>query len=203
MSSIDKIHELFTESIRVKQQCLAHDLGCLVKMGTKIVKSIETGGKLMICGNGGSASDAQHLAAEMLVRLKPQNNRNSIPVISLALDTSTLTACGNDFGFEFLFERSLKALGKPEDILLVISTSGNPKNINNAAKAANEMGIPVFGFLGSDGGKVLDWCDEYFMVPSSTTGRIQEAHITAGHALMEMIEEKLLENQFVNLWKSK
>ena len=156
----------------------------------------------MICGNGGSASDSQHLAAEMLVRLKPKNNRDSIPVISLALDTSTITACGNDFGFDYLFERSLKALGKSEDILLVISTSGNSKNIINVAKAAKEKGIPVFGFLGCGGGKLSSFCDEYFLVPSSTTGRIQEAHITAGHALMEIIEDQLLKDQYVNLWKS-
>ena len=133
----------------------------------------------MLCGNGGSAADAQHLAAEMLVRLRPLYNREGVPAITLAQDTSTITACGNDFGFEMLYERSLRALGKEQDCLIGITTSGNSENIILAMKAAKELKIKVFGFLGCGGGKALEYCDEAFIVPSYNTGRIQEAHITA------------------------
>jgi D-sedoheptulose 7-phosphate isomerase len=153
----------------------------------------------MLCGNGGSAADAQHLAAEMLVRLRPMNNREGVAAIALAQDTSTITACGNDFGYDRLYERMVTSLGKKEDCLIGITTSGNSENIILAMKAAKKMGIKVFGFLGSGGGRALELCDVAFVVPSDDTGRIQEAHITAGHALMEYVEDKLLESKFLNL----
>ena len=155
----------------------------------------------MLCGNGGSAADAQHLAAEMLVRLRPMNNREGVAAITLAQDISTITACGNDFGFDKLYERMVTSLGKKGDCLIGITTSGNSENVVLAMKAARKMGIKVFGFLGSGGGKALELCDEFFLVPSNDTGRIQEAHITAGHALMEHIEDKLLESGHLNLQK--
>jgi len=153
----------------------------------------------MLCGNGGSAADAQHLAAEMLVRLRPMNNREGVAAITLAQDTSTITACGNDFGYEILYERVLRSLGKKGDCLIGITTSGNSKNVILAMKAAKELDIKVFGFLGCGGGKALEYCDEAFLVPSNDTGRIQESHITAGHALMEHIEDNLLESRYLNL----
>ena len=165
----------------------------------KIYKTIKSGGKIFTCGNGGSAADAQHLAAEMLVRLRPMNNREGVAAITLAQDTSTITACGNDFGYEMLYERVLRSLGKKEDCLIGITTSGNSKNVILAMKAAKELGIEVFGFLGCGGGEALKYCDEAFIVPSNDTGRIQEAHITAGHALMEYIEDRLLESEYLNL----
>ena len=127
------------------------------------------------------------------------NNREGVAAITLAQDTSTITACGNDFGYEKLYERTLTSLGKEGDCLIGITTSGNSENIILAMKAAKKMGIKVFGFLGSGGGKALELCDEYFLVPSSNTGRIQEAHITAGHALMEYIEDKLLNSGYLSL----
>jgi len=192
---------IFKESLEVKKKCLEMGFEPLYKMGDHITRAIEKGYKLMLCGNGGSAADAQHLAAEMLVRLRPKNNREGIPAIALAQDTSTITACGNDFGYEVLFERMVKTLGKKGDCLIGITTSGNSENVIHAMKAAKEMGIKVFGFLGDDGGKVLEYCDEAFIVPSKDTGRIQEAHITAGHALMEYIEDKLIESGHLNLEK--
>ena len=155
--------------------------------------------KIMLCGNGGSAADAQHLAAEMLVRLRPMNNREGIPAIALTQDTSTITACGNDFGYEKIFERMVTSLGRKGDCLIGITTSGNSENVILAMQSAKEMGIKVFGFLGSGGGKALEYCDEAFIVPSNNTGRIQEAHITAGHALMEYIEDSLLESDYIHL----
>jgi len=193
---------LFEDSIRVKKVCLEQGLGCISSMGDVACNSIQNGGKIMLCGNGGSAADAQHLAAEMLVRLRPMNNREGVAAITLAQDTSTITACGNDFGYELLYERVLKSLGKKGDCLIGITTSGNSKNIILAMKAAKELNIKVFGFLGCGGGEALKYCDEAFLVPSNNTGRIQEAHITAGHALMEYIEDKLLESGYLNLQKS-
>jgi len=197
--STRKIKELFKNSISVKEDCIKKGFASIAIMGDKITHSIENNGKIMLCGNGGSAADAQHLAAEMLVRLRPMNNREGIAAIALAQDTSTITACGNDFGYEKLYERMLTSLGKEGDCLIGITTSGNSENIILAMKAAKKMNIKVFGFLGCKGGDALKYCDEVFVVPSNDTGRIQEAHITAGHALMEYIEDKLLESGHINL----
>ena len=198
-TSTKKIEELFKNSISVKEDCIEKGFASIAIMGEKITHSIENNGKIMLCGNGGSAADAQHLAAEMLVRLRPMNNREGIAAIALAQDTSTITACGNDFGYEKLYERMVTSLGKEGDCLIAITTSGNSENVILAMQAAQEMGIKVFGFLGSGGGKALEYCDEEFLVPSNDTGRIQEAHITAGHALMEYVEDKLLESGHLNL----
>jgi D-sedoheptulose 7-phosphate isomerase len=195
------INLLFEESIAVKRLCLKQGLDCIANIGDEACKSIQNNGKIMLCGNGGSAADAQHLAAEMLVRLRPMNNREGVAAITLAQDTSTITACGNDFGYDMLYERTLRALGREEDCLIGITTSGNSKNVILAMKAAKELNIKVFGFLGCGGGEALKYCDEAFIVPSDDTGRIQEAHITAGHALMEYIEDKLLEYGYLNLQK--
>jgi len=194
-----QIKELFSQSIKVKEECIAKGFKSLVKMGEEISRSVINGNKIMLCGNGGSAADAQHLAAEMLVKLRPMNNRDGIAAIALAQDTSTITACGNDFGYEKLYERMLTSLGKNGDCLIAITTSGNSENIILAMQAAKHMGIKVYGFLGSGGGKALQFCDEVFLIPSYDTGRIQEAHITGGHALMECIEDNLLEAGHINL----
>ena len=196
----NNIKQLFQESINVKRKILkSNELDVLKDMGDELTVSITNGNKIMLCGNGGSAADAQHLAAEMLVRLRPNNNREGVPAIALAQDTSTITACGNDFGYDMLYERVLRSLGKRGDCLIGITTSGNSQNVILAMKAAQEMGIKVFGFLGCKGGEALKYCDEAFIVPSDDTGRIQEAHITAGHALMEYIEDRLLESEYLNL----
>jgi D-sedoheptulose 7-phosphate isomerase len=195
------INLLFEESISVKRLCLKQGLDCIATIGDEACKSIQNNGKIMLCGNGGSAADAQHLAAEMLVRLRPMNNREGVAAITLAQDSSTITACGNDFGYDMIYERTLRALGREEDCLIGITTSGNSKNIILAMKAAKELNIKVFGFLGCGGGEALKYCDEAFIVPSDNTGRIQEAHITAGHALMEYIEDKLLDSGYLNLQK--
>ena len=202
MNKDEKIEQLFKESIHTKQNCIKQGFQSLYQMGGGITQSIQNGGKIMLCGNGGSAADAQHLAAEMLVRLRPNNNREGVPAIALAQDTSTITACGNDFGYEMLYERVLRSLGKKGDCLIGITTSGNSKNVILAMKAAQEIGIKVFGFLGCAGGEALEYCDEAFIVPSDDTGRIQEAHITAGHALMEYIEDRLIESGYLNLNKA-
>ena len=117
----------------------------------------------------------------------------------MAQDTSTITACGNDFGYDLLYERLVNTLGEKGDILIAISTSGNSNNIIRAIKAAKEKGIHVFGFLGCKGGRAVKFCDQTFVVPSDNTGRIQESHITAGHALMELVEDQLIASGFIKL----
>ena len=197
---MNKIKKLFKESIKIKKEILNSTiLDVIERMGDEISNSIKNGGKLMLCGNGGSAADAQHLAAEMLIRLRPKYNREGVPAIALAQDVSTITACGNDFGFDLLYERVLESLGNPGDVLIAITTSGNSINVIKAMQLARKKNIKVFGFLGAGGGKALEICDEAFLVPSKDTGRIQESHITAGHALMEYVEDKLLDIGYLHL----
>ena len=195
---VSKIKKTFEESIVTKQAILDEDLyQVLVSAGDKITNSIKNGGKLMICGNGGSAADSQHLAAEFLIRLTSDVNRQGIPAISLVQDSSTLTACINDYGPDNIFKRVLMTLGKEGDVLLVITTSGNSSNIIETLKSARESGIFSLGFLGNGGGKALDLCDLSFVVPSNITARIQESHITAGHAMLQYIEDKLLDEGYL------
>lgn len=189
----ERVSELFRESADTQLRTIQSGASVvLVKMAEMVSQSIERGGKLMLCGNGGSAADSQHLAAELLVRLRPNVNRNAFPAITLATDTSTLTACGNDYSFDDIFARPLSALGKEGDVFLGISTSGKSKNILKAMTLAREKGISTMGFLGCGGGDVASLCDKALIIPSDDTGRIQEGHITAGHALIELIEDMLL-----------
>tara|TARA_B100000780_G_scaffold279213_1_gene256577 strand:- start:6417 stop:7004 length:588 start_codon:yes stop_codon:yes gene_type:complete len=157
-----------------------------------IKKKLKKGGKILLCGNGGSAADAQHLAAEFIVRLRPHINRNPIPALTLAQDTSTLTACGNDYSFDDIFLRPFKAIVKKDDILICISTSGNSKNILNVLKEAKKKKIYSVGFLGKGGGKAKKMCDKPLVVNSNNTARIQECHIFLGHFILEKVEDLLL-----------
>ena len=190
----NKVVQTFKDSISVKQQIIDNgSYEVLMEAGDIITESISGGGKLLLCGNGGSAADAQHLAAEFLVRLTSDVNRQSIPALALAQDTSTLTACINDYGPDDIFKRVFSSLSSTGDTLLAITTSGNSKNIIETLKLAKERGIFSLGFLGNGGGEALSYCDLAFVVPSKITGRIQESHITAGHALLQYIEDSLLE----------
>lgn len=194
------IENIFEDSIRVKKEILNNSsIDRIVQMAEDCSKSLMSGKKILFCGNGGSAGDAQHLAAELLIRLRPGFNRKGLRSLSLLQDTSTITACGNDYGFDHVFERQLETLGDENDVLIAISTSGNSKNIINVLKMAKLMNINAFAFLGGSGGEALNLCDNYFIVPSEITGRIQEAHITAGHAMMECIENILFEKKFVSI----
>ena len=180
-----------TENINLKKKLIRFEKK-INQIIEKITNTLRNQGKILICGNGGSAADAQHLAAEFLIRLKPNINRQPFPVISLALDTSTITACGNDIGFDNIFSRNLEALGKKEDLLLVISTSGNSKNILKVIKKAKIKKIDSIAFLGSGGGKAKNLCDFEIIVPSRNTARIQECHIFLGHYIFEQVEKKLI-----------
>ena len=158
-----------------------------------IYKKLSLGGKIFLCGNGGSAADAQHLAAEFLIRLRPNVNRNPIPAISLAMDSSTLTACGNDYGFKYIFSRNLKALGnKGKDVLIAISTSGNSRNIIEVLKTAKKNKITSIGFFGKTGGKAIKYCEMALNIESNKVARIQESHIFLGHYIFEEVEKLIL-----------
>jgi D-sedoheptulose 7-phosphate isomerase len=188
------------ESIKVKKLLLEKKyINKLKEIGDELFEAISNENKLIFCGNGGSAADAQHLAAELLVRFRSNINRKPLAAISLVQDTSTITACGNDYGFEFLLERNLRALGKKGDILICISTSGNSKNLILATNCAQDLGIKVIGLLGNKGGDLNKKCNLSLIVPSTKTARIQEAHITIGHALIEYLEDKLLEAKLIEI----
>lgn len=159
-----------------------------------IYKKLNLGGKILLCGNGGSAADAQHLAAEFLIRLRPKVNRHPIPAISLCTDTSMLTACGNDYKFEDIFLRPFKALSKKNDILLAISTSGNSKNIIKVLNQAKKDKITTIGFLGNNGGKAKKFCNYKIVVDSKNTARTQEAHIFLGHFIFTSVEDLVLKS---------
>lgn len=154
--------------------------------------SMRAGGKLFFCGNGGSAADAQHLATEWLVRLRSKVERPSWPAIALTLDPTALTAGGNDYGFDEVFARPLSGLGRRGDVLFGITTSGRSSNVLRALETARGMGIVTVGLLGGDGGPARALCDHPLIIPSDVTARIQEAHITLGHAVLELLEDRLV-----------
>lgn len=157
-----------------------------------IYKTIKLKKKVFICGNGGSAADAQHLAAEFMVRLRPNVNRSPYPVISLALDTSTITACSNDYSFNELYSRNLKGLAQKGDLLVAISTSGNSKNIVNVLKISKKIGVNSIALLGNKGGKSKKISNIDIIIPSKVTAHIQESHICVGHYMAHEVENKLL-----------
>jgi len=157
-----------------------------------IHSAIKKGNKLLLCGNGGSAADAQHLAAEFLVRLRPNINRPPISAITLAQDTSTITACGNDYSYDEIFVRTFQALAKKGDILIAISTSGNSKNILRVLNYAKKKNYLSIAFLGKKGGKAKKLADISIIVNSDTTARIQESHIFIGHFIFEQVENLLI-----------
>lgn len=191
---INSLKKTINDSIAAKKS--------LFKIYDKIISSIDVifkkmsqGGKIFLCGNGGSAADAQHLAAEFLIRLDPKRNRIPFPAISLATDISTLTACGNDFSFNKIFSRNLEALGSEKDVLIAISTSGNSKNILEVLKIARKKKIFSIGFYGNNGGIAKKDTDLSLIVKSNNTARIQETHILLGHYIFDSVEEKILKRK--------
>lgn len=153
-----------------------------------IQASLSAGGKILICGNGGSAADAQHFAAELVGRF--ETTRPGLAALSLSTDTSNLTAIANDFGFEHVFSRQVEAIGKAEDCLVALSTSGNSKNVLKAVASANAMGMKTIGLLGNNGGQLLQSCHHAMVVPSVSTARIQECHILIIHILCALVDQR-------------
>lgn len=158
-------------------------------VGRLCSRTLQAGGKILLCGNGGSAADAQHIAAELVGRYVA--DRRPLAAISLTTDTSALTCISNDYSFDQVFSRQVAAIGKAGDLLLAISTSGNSKNISEAVVIAKAMEIKTIGLLGKDGGNLAAMVDLAIVVPSAKTARIQEAHIFIGHLLCEIIEREL------------
>ena len=156
-------------------------------------RSMRAGGKLLFCGNGGSAADAQHLATEWTVRLRGGVERPSWPAIALAADYSTMSAAGNDYGFAEIFARPLSGLGRRGDVLFGITTSGRSPSVVRALEVARSMGIVTVGLLGGAGEPAMALCDHALLVPSAETARVQEMHITLGHAILEILEDRLTE----------
>ena len=188
-----KLKKAIRDSVIIKKS--------LIKLNKDIYRSIDlicstlmSGNKIYICGNGGSAADAQHHAAEFLIRLRPKINRKPYPVIALAQDTSTITACGNDLGFDNLFKRNLEALASRNDLLIVFSTSGNSRNILKVIKYAKLKKIKVLSFLGNKGGKCKGLSDLELIVKDKNTARIQESHIFLGHFIFENVEDILIKS---------
>tara|TARA_B000000437_G_C11571885_1_gene275643 strand:- start:28 stop:621 length:594 start_codon:yes stop_codon:yes gene_type:complete len=158
-------------------------------ISNECINSLNDGGKLIFCGNGGSASDSQHLAAELIGRF--QKDRDPIPAISLSTDTSVITAISNDYGFEFLFSKQIEALGNKEDVLFVITTSGKSKNIINALKKAKEMNLKTVSFSGINTEFIKNSSDYIISIPSEVPGAIQQAHITIGQVICMNIENSM------------
>ena len=161
--------------------------GKLVSASQTCVESIKSGGKIMFCGNGGSAADSQHLAAELVSRFEKE--RNPISAVSLTVDTSIITAISNDYSFQNIFSRQVEAIGKSGDVIFCISTSGNSRNVINAAISARELGINVISLTGHHGGGLAEIADIPIMATSSRTGIIQQLHITYGHILCSLMEQ--------------
>lgn len=174
------------------QKAIAEKLTAQIAEAAGIcIESIRKSGKIMFCGNGGSAADSQHLATELVVRLSGDHDRCAYPALALTTDTSILTACGNDYGFNQIFARQVEALGKAEDVLIAISTSGNSPNIIKAVESAKVKKIVTIGLLGKDGGKLKNLVDIPLVVPSGDVQHIQESHIAIGHILIGIIEKEL------------
>lgn len=179
------------ESAETKQKIALQCAPAISKAIDLIISALKNGKKILLCGNGGSAADAQHLATEFVIRLHPEIKRPGLPAIALTTDTSTLTAGANDIGYENVFARSVEALGNEGDVLLGISTSGNSESVNRAFQKAKEKKLVTIGFLGKDGGKSRSLVDLAIIVPAKDTQRIQEGQITIGHIIFQEVEQEM------------
>ncbi|MFH1772332.1 MAG: D-sedoheptulose 7-phosphate isomerase [Candidatus Omnitrophota bacterium] len=186
------MNEIIKKSLESHRRCLESIERCvpqIERVSSIFIDSLRKNGKIIFAGNGGSASDSQHLAAELVGRFK--ENRNALGALALSVNTSILTAVGNDFGFEEIFSRQIEALASTNDAFMAISTSGNSQNLINAVKKAKEMKVVTIGLLGKNGGKLKSLVDTALVVDCDDTPRIQEIHITIGHILCEIVEYQL------------
>jgi len=178
-------------SIDVKRRTIETQAPMIVAIAERVVETFRRGGKLLLCGNGGSAADAQHIAAEFVSRFRRE--RHGLPAIALTTDTSILTAISNDYGYERVFARQIEALGRPGDMVIGISTSGISASVIAAMRAARNGSMATVGFTGASGGTLVDHVDLCLCVPSHNTARIQEVHITVAHVVCEIVERTLFE----------
>jgi D-sedoheptulose 7-phosphate isomerase len=189
----EKIKDILLESIQVKEEILRNQIGQIVEIAQLMIDCLKKDGKVIVFGNGGSASDSQHIAAELVGRFK--KDRSALAGIALTTNTSILTSLANDYGYDVVFSRQVEALGKKNDVVLGISTSGKAKNVALGIKQAKKMGIKTVALSGGDGGDIVKLADVSLVVPSKITARIQEAHITIAHIICEMIEQELCQEQ--------
>ncbi|TGL59620.1 D-sedoheptulose 7-phosphate isomerase [Leptospira sarikeiensis] len=181
------------DSIETKKAVLDTLLPEIEQAGKIASEVLRKGNMILFCGNGGSSCDASHIAAELVVRYKSGNERRALPAISLSADSAVLTACSNDYGYEDVFSRQVEAFGKPGDLLVGLSTSGNSKNVISATEAAKKIGMKTISLLGGDGGKLKGMADLDLIIPRKETARIQESHILIGHIICSIIEYELFQ----------
>ena len=191
----DLIERQLKESAAVKIKTAELLSDKIAQAAEMITDTYRKGGKVLLIGNGGSAADAQHIAAELVGHLDPKNARRALPAMALTTNTSFLTSMGNDHGYEFVFERKLEAFARPEDLLIAITTSGTSSNILKAVEVARKRGTRVIGLTGKGGGKLKDMVDLALIVPSDNTQRIQETHIAIGHILCDLVERELFKDE--------
>ncbi len=190
MRAVEKeIVNSFRESGEVKEQFIRESLTSLISVIQAVVEALETGNKILLFGNGGSAADAQHIAAAFVNRISME--RPPLPAVSLVTDAAVITSISNDYGFSDVFAKQIKALGRPGDIAIGISTTGNSANVVRAFEVARELGIITVALTGNKGGTMAEMADHALIVPANKTPRIQEAHIIIGHVICEMVERLL------------
>ncbi|MCX5697668.1 MAG: D-sedoheptulose 7-phosphate isomerase [Candidatus Omnitrophica bacterium] len=186
----DRIKEIFSDSIQIKEELLRSSVGTILEVTRLFIDCLKKGGKVIVFGNGGSASDSQHIAAELVGRFKKE--RAPLPAIALTTNSSIITAIANDYSYDFVFSRQVEALAQKNDLIVGISTSGKAKNVAAGIKQAKKMGLVTVALTGGDGGDLAKLADVCLTVPSAITARIQEAHITIGHIICEIVEEEFL-----------
>ncbi len=192
-SSFDEVVlDIMLYSARLKESVARQNSAVIVAMARMAAETFREGGKLLICGNGGSAADAQHLATELTIRYRGSVQRPALPAIALNTDSSALTAGANDLGYDAVFARLVEAYGRKGDLLLALSTSGNSRSIVNALEYARNTGMQTIALLGGDGGKTKGLADLEIIVPhSDSADRVQECHITIGHVIIDLVERML------------
>lgn len=185
----DKIKDALLESIQIKEELLHNNIGQIIEIANLLIDCLKKGGKVILFGNGGSASDSQHIAAELVGRFKKE--RRALAAIALTANAPVLTSLANDYGYEVVFSRQIEALAQKNDVAVGISTSGKAKNVIAAIKQAKKIGLKTVALTGTSGTELAKLADIALIVPSAATARIQEAHITIGHVICEMIEENI------------
>ena len=190
----DQVSSYLISSSEVKKRAAVEISDSIALAAKMIISCYKNGGKLLICGNGGSAADSQHIAAEFVSILRPEFPRAALPAIALTTDTSIMTARGNDYGFEEVFSRQLEALGISNDILIGISTSGNSANVVSAVVKANQLKVKTISLTGDSGGRLKENSDLTICVPSKSTQHVQETHIAIAHIICQLVEEELFPN---------
>jgi D-sedoheptulose 7-phosphate isomerase len=186
----ERIVRIFDEHARLQREFLKHHTDALAKVAEVLLEAFRKGRTVFFFGNGGSAADAQHLAAEYVNRFRV--DRRALPALALTVDTSVLTSIANDFGYERVFARQIEALGRPDDVAVGLSTSGASPNVLAGIRQARLQGLVTVGFSGGDGGALLRECDHCLVVPATSTARIQEMHLICGHVVCDIVEQELL-----------